>query len=134
MSPDAEIATIAAAFTAGQFDWVITGYSYPLPIYLDGGLMVATNSSDAVNFFQSLLTLLQSDGLGFVEAHLDPVAAPQNGRFEMQTRWVWNGQLGRVPVMQTNCFNRGTWASHVTEMVQITLHHSKLAARLKTAA
>lgn len=134
MSSDAEIAAIAAAFTAGRFDWLTTGYSYPLPIYLDGGLMVAANSSEAISFFQSLLRLLQSDGLGTVEGHLASVAVPHNNRFQMQTSWVWNGQLGRVPVMQTNCFNRGTWASHVTEMVQITLHHAQLAARLKVAA
>jgi|GEM_PF-2003182 len=134
MSPQAQIAFLAEEFAAGRYDWLMTGYCYPLPLYLNGSLMVAYSGTEAVEFFESLHALLQGRNLGPLEGQLALVDAPQNNRFRMLTNWSCASPAGRVAIMQTNCFNRGTWTAHVTEMVQIELQDSSISQRLQSAA
>ena len=134
MLPQAQITFLAEEFAAGRYDWLITGYCYPLPIYLNGSLMVAASGTEAVEFFESLHALLQGRNLGPLEGQLILVGTPQNNRFQMLTNWSCASPSGLVPIMQTNCFNRGTLTDHVTEMVHIELQDSCISQRLKSAA
>ena len=134
MSPEARIALLETEFSAGQYDWLTAGYCYPLPIYLGDGLLVAATSDDAVGYLRTLHALLRCNGPGVIKGHLAPVKAPLDNRFQIKTTWTWCGSQGSLPVMRTNWFNRGTWAEHRTEMVQIRLHCAGLAARLQAAA
>jgi hypothetical protein len=134
MLPRAHIAFIAEEFAAGRYDWLTTGYCYPLPLYLNASLMVASCGTEAVEFFESLHALLQGRNLGPLEGQLVLVDAPQNNRFRMLMNWSCASPSGRVPIMQTSCFNRGTWTAHITEMVHIELQDSSISQRLKAAA
>lgn len=134
MSPEAHIAHISAHFTAGRYDLLTGIYCFPLPVYLDGVPSVLGTRRDMGVFFQSLHSRLISAGLPRLDGQMTSVEPPKSDRFRIWAEWTGVGAEGRQPVMSTICYNRGSHASHLTEMLQITLEaEMPLAALLRAA-
>ena len=120
MTPQSHLAHLSSQFSAGRYDAVCSHYSFPLPLYLDGKPAVLPRQQDLSAFFQALHRRLICSGLPNLTGTLTSVELPRNGRFRLWADWTASGPKGCQPVMKTLCFNRGTHADHLTEMVQIT--------------
>ena len=109
-------------------------YSFPLPLYLEGKPAVLPRQQDLSAFFRALHRRLIDEGMPTLTGALISVELPRKGRFRLWASWTASGPMGSKPVMKTLCFNRGTHAHHVTEMVQITdLGSLPLTALLQAA-
>ncbi len=134
MPPEAHIAYLSAHFSAGRYGLLTTVYTFPLPVYLDGMPSVLKTPRDLSAFFRSLHSRLTSAGLPRLDGRLTSVELPKSDRFRIWADWTGVGEEGCQPVMKTICYNRGRHASHLTEMLQISLEaEMPLAALLRAA-